>query len=106
MISFPVVLFDVVKFKNDPCVGDDPFGRVSLTTSCQLSIISNNPAVWAMYIHFSLHNFFQVGTCYSRRLVSSIFLLVHLPFFGWYGFFAARIYFESGAFFLKYTSLE
>ena len=32
MISFPVVLFDVVKFKNDPCTGDDPFGRVSFTT--------------------------------------------------------------------------
>ena len=25
--------------------------------------------------------FFQIGTCYSRRFVSSILLFVHLPFF-------------------------
>ena len=55
MFFFPVILFDVVKFNNDPCVGDDPFGRVSLTTYCQLSdnpaapsISSDYSAVWAM----------------------------------------------------------
>ena len=30
IFSLLVILFDVVKFPNDPCLGEDPFGRVSL----------------------------------------------------------------------------
>ena len=75
------------------------------TPGCASAVIWNRfePFLLQCNVHLSLNTQFFSGwyVLFPKVRFFYFFLLVHLPFFAWYGFFAARIYLESRAFFFE-----